>query len=130
MKLDKDGRPICCGLGFTRPCGIALHPGYTICYLCKRPYDGDELRWAKEQWEEQAAYIRVAQAFRVAFPDAAMPTAEACHGIQEEAIMQAIERVKANPLTAKYSSDLIAGKVIDAAGAKGSRSRFVKGPKP
>ncbi len=61
MKLDRVGRPICIGVGPSRPCGIALHPGYTICYLCKRPYDGDEMKWCKEQWDKQAAEIAAKQ---------------------------------------------------------------------
>lgn len=57
MKRDVLGRPVCIGLGPSRPCGIALHPGYTICYNCKRPYTGEESRWADEEIKKQLQRI-------------------------------------------------------------------------
>lgn len=61
MKLDHFGRPVCLGWGQTRPCNTAVHPGYTRCYRCDRPYDGEQLRWCEEQWAEQKRQLEEAQ---------------------------------------------------------------------
>jgi len=40
MKTDDFGRPLCPGWGPTpnSRCGIPVHPGYTRCPKCDRPY--------------------------------------------------------------------------------------------
>lgn len=50
MKRGVLGRPVCIGLGPSRPCG-------TACYNCKRPYTGEENRWAEEEIKKQLQWI-------------------------------------------------------------------------
>lgn len=62
MKRDDKGRPSCIGQGPTRRCGFIIHPGYSRCPSCDRPYTGEELQWCREQIAAQDAAIKAKQA--------------------------------------------------------------------
>ena len=71
------------------------------------------------------SYARCTATFREAFGrEEWYPTWNEIGHLDETAVMTAIARVKANPMTAKGAKS-IAAKVVDASMATGKRSRFV-----
>lgn len=61
IKRDDKGRPICgqrSAIG--TECQTPVHPGYTICYQCKRPYRREQIEAALER-PENASFRVVTQ---------------------------------------------------------------------